>query len=886
MAKTLNKKPSNQKNNIAKNIIPEKFQNAILVTLLCVLILIFFREPLFGDGSFWGASDSIIGVCFKNFLEQADQFPQWVPYIFAGLPGYAAAIFHAVKIWDFTYLPFQYAAEILGYIFNSDAAKWMFWYLIMVSGMYFLMRQHKFERLISFWTAFAFIFCTGILAWIIIGHNAKEMTFAVTPWIFFMMEKIKEKISLLNVVILTILMHIMLAGGHVQIIFYIACVVVIYLIFDLVSKLMKKENWMSVVKLIGAFFIASALAFLMSADKYLVTLEYVPYSTRGSSPITERINETTTDKAVSNKRTEEDYKYATSWSNSPEELIDMFVPSYHGFGKVNYSGYLTNNQEVRLNTYWGQKPFEDATPYMGAIVLFLALIGIFRFFRESVFVKALTITSIFAILLSFGYTMPVLYDLFFYYVPMFSSFRAPVMVYVLLHFAMPILAAFGLKALCEMREKYGNFKTLPNTDKIPLLIFLCSIGIFIIAGFIFANGFETSYIADVSNALNKYYGEQTAPYIAQFAFDNAVSDWTIIGLLCFILAILSYIFVNKKLSPNVFVIAVIIITMIDLWRISNRSMEFVSKSIEKQPFQQTDIINYIKSDLENERFRICDLASNVPNYSAYFFIENVNGYIPTKLRTYQDMMDIMCGGSTSTVSHPFLWDLMNVKYIISDKELGGQPLFQSQQTGHYIYYNPSYCSRAFFVDSVIVEPDDYKILMQLNSKLDKTIGYYTHNFNPKTLAYIEKPLSEDIVPSGQYALEMKELEMQLQKTDPTYKLADSVVVPDFVPKAKIVEYKNEYIKIETETKGQHLLVLSEMYYPVSWKAYIDGQETEIYKTNFGFRSVVVPAGEHTVEFKFTSEMFTLGRNLSAGTNIAVIIALIIGIVLERKRKKM
>jgi hypothetical protein len=877
--KHLESKSNVTEKNIIKNIIPERFQDALLVILLGLLLLIFFREPLFGDGSFWGASDNISGQSFKNYLEQSDQFPLWQPYIFGGLPGFAAVMESAVRTWDLTYLVFHYTSIILKSIFDSDAAKALFWYFIMMWGMYFLMRQHKFEKLISFFSSFAFIFCTGILIWMMIGHNAKEMTFAVVPWIFFMIEKIKERVSLLNIVILTILMHVMLAGGHVQMIFYTACVVGIYLICDLISQLVRKNNWLAVCKLIGVFVIATGLAVLMSADRYFSTLEYVPHSTRGSAPITARINGKFIDNAAS-KLTKEDYEYATMWSNSPEELIDMFVPSYHGFGKVKYSGILTNNQETKIMTYWGQKPFEDATPYMGAVVLFLSLIGIFRFFKENIFVKALTVTIIFAIFLSFGSTLPILYDLFFYNFPKFSSFRAPIMIYVLLHFAVPILAGFGLKALCNMREQFGIFKSLPKIEKTPLMIFFACIGIFIIAGIIFANGFETSYISDVSNSpVLKGYGEQTLSYLAPFIFETAVSDWTIIGILCLITAILSFFFVNKKLSPNVFIVAIIIITMIDLWRVSSRAIDLVPKSVEKQPFQQTDVINFIKRDMEQsgERFRICDLSSQVANSDAYFFIENINGYHPAKLRTFQDMMDIMCGGSTSNVTHPFMWNLMNAKYIITQQQLSGgsQPIFQSQQTGAFVYYNPSYCKRAFFVDSVIVEKDDYKILMHLDSG----------DFNPKVVAYIEKLLSENIVPSGQYLSEMKDLERQMQQIDSTFKLADNDINPAFVPMAKIVEYKNEYIKIETETQGQHLLVLSEMYYPIDWKAYIDGKETEIYKTNFAFRSVVVPAGKHIVEFRFVSDIFILGRNLSAGTNIVTIIALILGILLELKRKK-
>jgi hypothetical protein len=149
---------------------------------------------------------------------------------------------------------------------------------------------------------------------------------------------------------------------------------------------------------------------------------------------------------------------------------------------------------------------------------------------------------------------------------------------------------------------------------------------------------------------------------------------------------------------------------------------------------------------------------------------------------------------------------MNAKYIITREKLGtNEYLFQSQHTGAYVYYNPTYCKRAFFVDSAIVEKDDYVILQHLVAS----------NFNPKTHAYIEKPLSEEITPSGQYALEVRNRERQILEHEPSNKLSDDINEVIFTPTAKILEYKNEYIKIETETKAPHLLVLSEMYYPVS-----------------------------------------------------------------------
>jgi hypothetical protein len=107
---------------------------------------------------------------------------------------------------------------------------------------------------------------------------------------------------------------------------------------------------------------------------------------------------------------------------------------------------------------------------------------------------------------------------------MFTSFRAPVMALVLMHFTLPILAGFGLKALCDMSEQYGSFKSLPSIDKRPLISFFVAIGIFIVGGIIFANIFYTNYIADVTASLQKYYNEQVAVHLADFTYQNAISD--------------------------------------------------------------------------------------------------------------------------------------------------------------------------------------------------------------------------------------------------------------------------------------------------------------------------------------------------------------------------
>ena len=337
-------------------------------------------------------------------------------------------------------------------------------------------------------------------------------------------------------------------------------------------------------------------------------------------------------------------------------------------------------------------------------------------------------------------------------------------------------------------------------------------------------------------------------------------------------------------------LATISIIIIDLWRVSARPIDPVDKSVELNPFPKTDIISFIEQDKQKtgERFRICDLSTQIANSNAYFLIENINGYHAAKLRIYQDMLDICCDGSTSNVTSPFLWNLLNAKYIITPQELGGSisPIFQSRQTGAFIYYNNSYCKRAYFVDSVRVYTP-MEILQHLNAG----------DFNPKSLALLEKPLADKIEPSHSYLAELEaayQANLEAQRAEGFIQDKDSINNNSSInnnnsskteaPTANIAEYKNEYVKIETTSNAQHLLVLSDIYYPVSWKAYIDGKETEIYKTNYVMRSVIVPPGKHIVEFKFTSDSFERGRTLSAVANTIIIILLIIGYFLRKNQK--
>ena len=832
-----------------KSLIPEKYQNWLYCGAIILLIFIFFGGAIGGGG--FNVSDNVASVSFRPFVAESNEtgdFPLWMPYIFSGMPGYSALLVTGERIWDVAPMLAFETTELMGAIFSNDTVRVLSYYMIFGIGMFFLMRFKNHERFISFITALAAVFSTSVIAWVMIGHNTKPFVFSMFPFIFILLEKLRIKFSFIYAALLVFAVHVMMEAGHLQMIFYGICAFGIYLVFELIYRGIKKDKPINVIRSAVILAVAGGLAFLMSADRYFSTLEYTPYSTRGSAPIVQ---------SESNKQDQSggnDYDYATMWSFNPAEMLTFFVPEYYGFGKMDYSGPATGNKDVKIYSYWGTKPIEDAPPYMGIIIFIFAIIGII-IFRRDPFVLSLATVSVFALLLSFGHHMSLLYDIFYNLVPGFNKFRAPSMVLALMQFSFPILAGYGLTGLVKMSRE-GN----PDIQKWLKILFIV-VGAFLGLAIIFNLGMKGAYLDAVAATST---GQRLPAEIHNFIWKTMINGWYITAILAVAAVGALWLFVKKKINSTIFFAAIALFVIIDLWRVGSNPMEISDNKIEQEIFKRTDVIDFLKND--NSIYRVADFASASPNMPAYYFLENVNGYHSAKLRVYQDLMDvanIIEEGSTSNIRNPLLWDILNVKYIITDQNLSynGQFMMQqgpdgkpalsrryqvahaSQQTGSYVFQNNSVLPRAFFVKSV-EKAEPMQILRHLKN----------NDFDPLEKAFIEKDLPV------------------------------SIDVPMEGVNAKIVEKEPKYMKIEAEASGNNLLLISEIYYPAGWKALIDGKVTEIHKTNFAFRSVIVPAGKHTVELKFESEKFESGKTYSIMANAITILCLAVGIFLNYRNR--
>lgn len=828
------------------DFIPAKWQTPVFIAIILILILIFFNEGIFG-GKVFGSADNVASGSFKTFLDDAKakgEFPLWVPYIFNGMPSFAALVPHLERMYDISHAVWVTVRDGLYMIFNgNDVWAIVLFYIIFGISFYFL-ADYKFkDKLIALYCALAAVFITPIIQMIIVGHNSKLIAVMMFPAIFLMLEKIYDIIAegrtkenifklLLYFGLMVFFVHIQMSSNHVQMLFYFFSGLGIYLVYRVIYSLVKKTNVKPAMIVLAVFILGVGLSAMMYADSYLSSREYNKYSIRGTPSI---VQAPTDQKSTTGAA---DYEYSTNWSFSPIETMTFFVPYWVGFGDVEVKGQ-------RVNTYWGQMPFNTMPMYFGIITLLLGFIGIYYNWKKSYIVQSMVVISFIALLLSFGRTLPVLYDILFYNLPYFSSFRAPVMIHILINVAFVILAGYGIKTIIDMTKDKLKSQRFLNTAKFifPVLALPILISVVGFQGY-YTEQVQTSTLVQKlqQQGANQQQITQYIGQIAQIAYDNVKSEMLIVGFLLLAAYALCYFYIKGGIKYHVFGFALILLMVFDLWHIDFKTLHWDNKTDMQANFKTPDYVDWLlKNDSKTNDYRVLNLNKGQPvreNTLAYWRLQNNYGYQGAKLRIYQDMDDVV------GMTNPNAWKIMSTKYIISDQPYEDSMFTTVFQGSKTVILNKQFNPKAFFVGSYKVA-DGMGILN----------GIKDPGFDPKKLSYLEK--------------------------EPGVKIDAA----DSTAKAMITAYDIHSITIEADATGNNLMFVSEVYYP-DWKVYIDGQPAEILKTNYLFRGIVVPKGKHKIEFKFEPTTYYTGKTISVGTNfvlIAIFVVAIGGTFMKRKK---
>lgn len=802
----------------------KKSLSHLLVLLGFIAVsLIYFNPVLQGKQIYQSDIVQYIGMSKqqKDFKEKTGEETYWTNSAFAGMPTYQLGARY----------PHNYIKKLdLTLRFLPRPADYLFLYLL---SFYILLLVLKVDFKLAALGALAFGFSTYLIIILGVGHNSKAHAIAYMPLVLSGILLVFQKRYILGFLLTAIAMGLELVANHFQMTYYLLLLVivlgVVYLI-DAYKKQMLPHYFKSIGILVGAVILAIGL----NATNVLATQEYVKHSTRGKSELT--INPDGSPKEITSGL---DKDYITQFSYGGWETFNLFIPRFMGGGNTEKLGKDSNiydavrklgatpaqalDQAENAPMYWGKQPIVEAPAYVGAVILFLFVFALFL-------VKGrlkwwLVGGTILSLLLSYGKNLNFLTDIFIDYVPLYNKFRAVTSIQVILELCIPVLAIFGLVRLFnDFNKDEDKFKALKFASLITgglALVFL----LFGRSIFDFVGANDGRYIQALGQDFIRAVKDDRK---AIFTAD------TIRSLILILLAAgLIFGYLRDKIKEHWVLVGFAALILFDLVGVNRRYVnedDFVSSIQMSKPFVANEVDKQIQSD--KTHFRVFDLVSG-PSKPSYFH-NSLNGYNAAELKRYREVFDWYVSRNNINVL-----SMLNTKYIIAQDEEGKV----------FPYVNDEANGNAWFIEKLNPVEDANSEIRGLDS------------LNTKRVALIDKSV--------------------LSKT--TISKQDFIL--DSLADINVEVYQPNYIKYKTNNSNAGFAVFSEIYYPKGWKVTIDGKEANFTRVNYILRGMKVPAGAHTIEFKFDPDVVKTGSSISLASSAILAILLATGLFYEFKKRK-
>ena len=706
----------------------------------------------------------------------------------------------------------------------------------------------------GFWISFIGAIAYGFTSYLFIvigaGHNAKAVAMAyMAPVLAGILLTYKGK-YLWGSILTAFAMAFEIRAGHIQITYYLAIIAIILVVAELINSIKDKQLG-HFFKASGALATAAIIGVLTSSTSLYANYEFGKETTRGK-PILTR-NDGNQTKGL-------DRDYITQWSYGIGETWSLMIPNAKGGA----SAYIGNNNSAldkaeprfrqniaQSNAYWGDQPGTSGPVYVGAIVVFLFLLGALTV--KGPIKWGLLIATILSILLSWGKNFMGFTNFFLDYLPGYDKFRAVSMTLVIAEVTMPLLGFLGLAEIAKSSE---NFKKNLNKFWIALGVTAGFCLLFFIAPKLFFSFLSEGEAQQFGEMMK---GQDGAVYSAfASSLENVrVAIFRKDAIRSFIFIILSaipiFLYGKGKLKATPAFIILAVLVVIDMFPIDKRYLNndnFISKQKYDKPFVASNADKYILADPAID-FRVVNLTRDVFNdASASYFHKSVGGYCGAKLRRYQDVITQYMGKEVQNFSSIFknattedalvsglerqkTLNMLNTKYIIYDPE--ATPL-----------ENPCAFGNAWIADDILwVQTPNDEIDAIANTDLRHT------------------------------AIVNKEFESQVGDYRPT----------DSPGQIELIEYKPNQLTYRFNANEDKLVVFSEVWTSKGWKMFVDGQEHPLLRANYLLRSALIPAGKHEIMMEYKPSAYRIGNTVAFVSSLIMLIGLAAAIILSFRKNK-
>ena len=736
--------------------------------------------------------------------------------------------------------------------------------------------------------AIAVTFCSYNMQIVQVGHNTKMVAIAFMPWVLAALVYAYRRKALLGAVFFALALSFQIKANHPQITYYLAFIVFGYAIAELCGAVAAQRRRKAAVRNavpvsdsiltsgttveppfretpVGRWLIASVLVLVggllgiaTNANKLMPTYEYAEYTMRGGSELTHDEHNQTGDGLK--------LDYATAWSYGIEETPNLLIPDFNGgssSGELSrdsetfrvLQSYGVNAESMRkgMPLYWGPQPFTAGPMYLGAVSLFLFVFGLcvirgrYKWWIAGV--------SLLALLLGWGSHFMWFSEIFFKYAPLYNKFRTVSMILVILQVTVPLMGILGVNAalfakepLPDRKVRNGLLTALGVTGGISLLFALFP-GL--------AGDFSSASDAAVfggNEQLIRALQDDRRSLLRSDAFRSLI----------FIVLAAGVFFASwkgkLKTMPAVALLGILL--LVDLWGVDKRYLNkehFVTERNFDSQFNPRPVDNAIHQDTDLS-YRVLDLTVNTFNDAIVsYHHKTIGGYSPAKLQRYQDLIDFHIAPEMRTMIDD-VNSAMSTARTVGDLEnaLGYYPVLSMLNTKY-----------------IVVDPGS--LPLTYDRRLGN--GWLVSRVRTAPTADAEMAALGEIDPAVEAVIFDPEAP---EGTVTEYARADS-------GRVELVYYSPNRLRYDVSAPAKGLAVFSEIWYPAGWKAFVDGNEVPVLRADYALRALMIEEGDHEVEFVFDPASFTVGRNISLASSIAILVllagAVLYSVLFADKRKQ-
>lgn len=809
----------------------------VAVTSFVVLALIFCKPAL--DGKVLQQSDIMHwkGMS-KDIQDYRDTHngvaPLWTINMFSGMPGYQIATNNNNVV---SYLATD--------IFSLFIPKPFRFFILACLGFYFLGIVLRVNPWIAMIGAIGYAYATYDPVIVGVGHDTKMLSIAYLPAALGGLIMIFDGRYWLGAAFTALFTSILVYQNHYQIVYYFLLVVGFMTIAHTIQWV-KQGRVKHMLTAFSFALVAGLLGVLVNAVMLFTTYDYSKATIRGGQA---SLNLDSTARKTNKGGLDTGYAFLYG-SYGRAETMTLLIPDMYGgslrplgedsklvevMQEKNLPPDFSNQLYSYIPSYWGNQPGHSGPVYLGAVICFLFVFGMF--YVRSPHKWWLFAITILAILMSWGKNLAGFNTFLFEHLPMYNKFRAPAMILII-----PQLSFAFLGILALQQALYGDDKHEYIWSKLKNAGFTMA-GIFLLAIMFY---FSFDYKTDSDRALQQQLTQimNNDPSAAKDIINAAASDRKSIfgkdlarsiffaGAAFFIIVL----YTRNKLKAQYVVIGLLLLTTLDLLPVGKRYLgndNFLEPEENDASFAPTSADQLILQDKE-QNYRVFNLTQSPFNDAiTSYHHQSVGGYHAAKLSIYQDLIENQLSKQPMNME---VLNMLNTKYFIVP-DSSGRPVVQQ---------NPGALGSAWLVKSIRFVKDPAAEMNALN------------DFRSGDEAVVQERFRADI---------------------PFQPVADSTA------SVKLEKNDNDIVTYTFKSATNQFAVFSEVYYDRGWKAFIDGKEAPIVKTDYVLRGLAVPAGQHNIEFRFEPKSYIMGKRITGISQIILLLFFVAGVFMEYRKRK-